>query len=151
MPTRTARSRSSLQPKRWPRKRFGPRCSKAIATANQLAPVRLIQPSGGHMGFDIYGLLPSSDAGKYFRNNCWWWRPMQALIYLTCADILTVEEMRELGFNDGYAYSAIKSEKIADRLADTAADEKLLASYQNKITGMLPESYKGCWSKDNIL
>jgi len=103
------------------------------------------------MGFDIYGLLPSSDAGKYFRNNCWWWRPVQALIYLTCADFLSVEEMRELGFNDGYAYSAETAEKIAGRLAGIAADEKLLASYQNKIEGMLPELYEGYWSKDNIL
>lgn len=103
------------------------------------------------MGFDIYGRKPSSDAGKYFRNNVWWWRPLRMLISLTCADILTIEEMRKLGFNDGHLYSRKKAQAIASRLGEIAADEKLLSSYEAKIKNVLPEIYKGCWSKDNIL
>jgi len=103
------------------------------------------------MGFDIYGLAPSSDAGKYFRNNVWWWRPMRGLIILTCGDFLTVEEVRELGFNNGYGYSAEKAAAIARRLAEVAADDELLASYEKQIKEMLPESYESFWSKDNVL
>lgn len=103
------------------------------------------------MGFDIYGQAPTSDAGKYFRNNVWWWRPMHALIMLTCGDILTFEEMRELAFNDGYAYSAEKAEAIASRLAVVAADEKLLASREKQMKERLPEIYWEHWSKDNVL
>jgi len=28
------------------------------------------------MGMDVSGKKPTSEAGKYFRNNCWWWRPL---------------------------------------------------------------------------
>lgn len=102
------------------------------------------------MGFSVVGWEPSSDAGKHFRNNWWWWQPMQALILLTCADILTVEEMRELGLNDGHYYSAETAAAMASRLADIVADEKLWASYDKEIEEMLPEAYD-CWSKDNVL
>jgi hypothetical protein len=103
------------------------------------------------MGFDIYGRKPSSDAGKYFRNTIWWWRPLRLLITLSCADILTIEDMRKLEFNDGHLYSPKKAEAIASRLGEIAADEKLLSSYETEIKRVLPEIYKDCWSKDNIL
>lgn len=103
------------------------------------------------MGFDIYGQAPTSDAGKYFRNNVWWWRPLQLVIYMTCADILTEEELRELGFNDGYAYNAQKAAAIATRLSDIAADEERLDRYRQKAMALLPEVYHEAWSKENIL
>lgn len=28
------------------------------------------------MGMDVYGLEPQTDAGEYFRNNVWYWRPL---------------------------------------------------------------------------
>ncbi|NBS92166.1 MAG: hypothetical protein EBS91_00065 [Betaproteobacteria bacterium] len=28
------------------------------------------------MGMDVYGKAPTDDAGEYFRNNVWWWRPL---------------------------------------------------------------------------
>ena len=28
------------------------------------------------MGFDIYGLQPENEKGKYFRNNVWGWKPL---------------------------------------------------------------------------
>ena len=103
------------------------------------------------MGFDIYGQAPTSDAGKYFRNNVWWWRPLQVVIYLTCEDILTGEEMRALGFNDGHAYSAETAAAIASRLSEIAADEKQLTEYEQKAMALLPEVYHEAWSKENIL
>ena len=103
------------------------------------------------MGFDIYGQAPTSDAGKYFRNNVWWWRPLQVLISITCADILSEVELKELGFNDGYAYSGEKAEAIAARLNDIAADEKRLVEHKQKALAVLPEVYHECWSKANIL
>lgn len=26
------------------------------------------------MGMDVYGKEPTSETGKYFRNNVWWWQ-----------------------------------------------------------------------------
>lgn len=28
------------------------------------------------MGMDVYGKAATSEVGKYFRNNVWWWRPL---------------------------------------------------------------------------
>ncbi len=28
------------------------------------------------MGMDVYGKAPINEAGAYFRNNVWWWRPL---------------------------------------------------------------------------
>ena len=28
------------------------------------------------MGMDLSGFNPKSEKGDYFRNNCWWWRPL---------------------------------------------------------------------------
>jgi len=28
------------------------------------------------MGMDVYGEEPTSEQGKYFRNNVWWWHPL---------------------------------------------------------------------------
>lgn len=103
------------------------------------------------MGFDIYGQAPKSPSGRYFRNNVWWWRPLQVLISLSCQDILTEEDVRELGFNDGYAYSADKAQAVAGRLREIAADEKRLAGYEREVKAFLPDIYHGCWSKENIL
>jgi tRNA(Phe) wybutosine-synthesizing methylase Tyw3 len=102
------------------------------------------------MGFDLYGRAPTSDAGKYFRNNIWWWRPLKVVIHLTCEDILTDEDLRELGFNDGHVYSAAKAEAIASRLSAIAADEKQLAECKKNAMVFLPDYYHEAWSKENI-
>lgn len=34
------------------------------------------------MGMDVYGLAPTSEIGKYFRNNVWWWRPLASYIQI---------------------------------------------------------------------
>lgn len=28
------------------------------------------------MGMDVHGKNATSETGAYFRNNCWWWRPL---------------------------------------------------------------------------
>ena len=103
------------------------------------------------MGFDLYGRAPTAASGRYFRNNVWWWRPMQALIYLSCFDILTEDELLKLGFNECYSYTAEQAEAIASCLSDILADEKQLAEYKKKAMSVLPEVYQGCWSKQNVV
>ena len=50
---------------------------------------------------------------------------MHALISHTCADILTEEELHELGYNDSFLITEDKAEAIATRL------EEVLASPMN--------------------
>ena len=104
------------------------------------------------MGFDLFGRTPTADNGRYFRSNVWWWRPMHALIYLTCIDLLSDKEMRELGFNDGFSYSAQQALAIANRLGEVVADDEQLAERKKTVMAVVGhEAYQECWSKENIL
>lgn len=68
------------------------------------------------MGFDLYGLNATSENGDYFRNNCWWWRPLWEFVCTHCNDILTEKQQIGGTFNDGTKIGPAMSIKIADRL-----------------------------------
>lgn len=71
------------------------------------------------MGMDISGMDPDGEAGKYFRANCWSWRPIHALIdvanQLSDGTLVDDETMRLMGYNDG---AGLKNQKACNRLAD---------------------------------
>jgi hypothetical protein len=71
------------------------------------------------MGFDLYG-AKSDDV--YFRNNCWWWRPLWEYVALACKDILTDEDVEHCCYNDGYLIDKEKAETIAIRLTKLIRD-----------------------------
>jgi hypothetical protein len=66
------------------------------------------------MGFDVYGLSPKSEKGKYFRNSVWWWKPLARFILENCD--VQEEEAEDWGTNDGQEVSALTADHIADRL-----------------------------------
>lgn len=53
------------------------------------------------MGMDVWGLKPSSPAGRYFRANIWSWRPIHELNAKLCGDLLDEETLQKMTFNDG--------------------------------------------------
>jgi len=63
------------------------------------------------MGFDIYGMKATSETGKYFRNNVWWWRELANYVTNVC-------DIDDTGWhtNDGYKISKKTATKIADTL-----------------------------------
>lgn len=68
------------------------------------------------MGFDLSGENPRSEAGEYFRNNVWWWRPLLQYIAITCGDVFEEEEVVKLSYNDGYLVTEDKANMIAEIL-----------------------------------
>jgi hypothetical protein len=64
------------------------------------------------MGFDVYGLSPKSEKGKYFRNSVWWWKPLARFILENCD--VPEEEAEDWGTNDGQEVSALTADHIAD-------------------------------------
>ena len=68
--------------------------------------------------------------GVYFRNNCWWWRPLANFIIEKC-DWLTQEQQARLHDNSGFEFSQHEAGTIADTLqkmvdAGTAAEREEL-------------------------
>jgi hypothetical protein len=66
------------------------------------------------MGMDVYGKAPSSETGKYFRNNVWWWRPLADYIIRTAPRIAA--KCPYWHSNDGAGLSAKDSIALADIL-----------------------------------
>ena len=54
--------------------------------------------------------------GIYFRNNCWWWRPLWQFVCERFDDILTEEDMEHGTYNDGHEIGADKAMKIGVEL-----------------------------------
>ena len=59
--------------------------------------------------------------GVYFRNNCWWWRPLANFIIEKC-DWLTEEQKERLHDNSGFEFSQHEATTIADTLQKMVDD-----------------------------
>ena len=66
------------------------------------------------MGMDIYGVNPTKEEGKYFRNNVWWGRPLAEFIQVTYPNIANKCEHWQTNDGDGLAESDVKT--LAERL-----------------------------------
>ena len=63
-----------------------------------------------------------ANPGVYFRNNCWWWRPLWNYCYWIAEDIIS-EELWDSGHtNSGAGLDAKDSVKLGERLLDSIAD-----------------------------
>ena len=58
------------------------------------------------------------NVGTYFRNNCWWWRPLADLIINKC-DWITQEQQQRLHDNSGFEFSEHEALTIAKTLRST--------------------------------
>ena len=63
----------------------------------------------------------NKNAGVYFRNNCWWWRPLANFIIENC-DWLTQEQQARLHDNSGFEFSHHEAGTIADTLQKKVED-----------------------------
>ena len=53
--------------------------------------------------------------GKYFRNNCWWWRPLWDYVYYEL-DVLTAQDWDKGHYNGGHTIPETKAVKIGAEL-----------------------------------
>ena len=79
------------------------------------------------MGFDLCGIKPINDDGKYFNLNISAWPLLWSLVCNYCGDILTVKQMED-GFYNSNVGSIVhkeQAEKIAKRMEDLLQEKKL--------------------------
>ena len=79
--------------------------------------------------------------GIYFRNNCWWWRPLWSYVCHSCKDILDYDDIEGGGSNSGHIITEEKSSAIAKRLFE------LIASGDTK---ECEDSHRTCSEKAKI-
>ena len=61
------------------------------------------------------------NVGVYFRNNCWWWRPLWSFVCNNC-DFMTEEQFTAGSYNDGKEIDQETAAKIGTQLEILLAD-----------------------------
>jgi hypothetical protein len=67
------------------------------------------------MGMDVYGIEPKTDAGEYFRNNVWYWRPLWNYCLSVSGDLIDGNIGHD---NSGEGLDAYQAEQLAEILED---------------------------------
>lgn len=99
------------------------------------------------MGMDLHGLDAKSEAGTYFRNNCWWWRPLWSYVESVARPVLLEEQWSGGCYNDGTEVSAEQALSIADLLdaaLKSGAVEMEERKYKDELDRLPDEKCKYC-------
>jgi hypothetical protein len=102
-----------------------------------LKKVPLLIERNLNMGMDVFGNLPTSEKGAYFRDNIWGWYPLWEYCEQIAPDIIPADN---LGYtNNNWGLDEEASLALADRLADTLSSgetqayEAQYAAYLNAL------------------
>lgn len=71
------------------------------------------------------------NSGVYFRNNCWWWRPLWNFVCENCKGILSDDQMESGNYNDGVEITSQQAKEIAETI-EMLDKEGVLEEYQLK-------------------
>ena len=75
----------------------------------------------------------NANKGMYFRNNCWWWRPLWDFCYNVAPELISDELWSSGHHNDGAGLDAKDAKLIGNRLLQQIREGKTIeyqASYQ---------------------
>jgi hypothetical protein len=89
------------------------------------------------MGMDVFGKSATIEAGKYFRNNVWWWRPLADYAREVAPEITGA--CKHWQTNDGDGLDAAASIALADKL-QAEIDSGRTATYQKIYTSHLEQT-----------
>lgn len=70
------------------------------------------------MGMDVNGKAPTTEAGKYFSNNVWWWHPLWDYCCEVAPDIIDSKLAKSGHYNDGAGLDAHGAGLLAVRLRE---------------------------------
>ena len=91
------------------------------------------------MGMDVDGIAPTSERGKYFRNNIWWWHGIPDYIADSHPDLYA--KCKYWHTNDGDGLQAEDAADLAKRLHADIASGKV-AEYA--------KTYPDAFSVENV-
>jgi len=63
-----------------------------------------------------------TNVGQYFRNNCWWWRPLWNYCFEVADDIISEDVFNSGHSNNGAGLGSRDSKKLGNRLMECIAD-----------------------------
>ncbi|NJK46169.1 MAG: hypothetical protein HC933_19630 [Pleurocapsa sp. SU_196_0] len=91
------------------------------------------------MGMDVFGKHPSSETGKYFRNNIWWWHPLWTFCESVAEDLIPSDNAGH--WNEGWGLCEAKAIALAGRLEELleSGTVKSYEEVRNKALAAMPE------------
>lgn len=95
------------------------------------------------MGMDVYGKAPTSEAGEYFRNNIWWWRPLAEFLTDTYPELTYRCEYWHT--NDGDGLDAEGSTALAHALTRDLDNGTVDAYAANRAETLAALPLQECW------
>ena len=81
----------------------------------------------------------NANKGIYFRNNCWWWRPLWNYCYYVADDIISEEIYHSGHHNSGSGLNSKDAEWLGERLLDELSEGNTIeyqARYQQYLDDM---------------
>jgi hypothetical protein len=97
------------------------------------------------MGMDVYGKAPVDEAGEYFRNNVWWWRPLWDYCCAVAPEI--TDKVEDGHSNSGHGLDADDAVALADVLDEALASghtKEWEAQYRKEIADLPREKCDLC-------
>ena len=101
--------------------------------------------------WDEKNAYEKDNAGVYFRNNCWWWRPLWNYCYHIADDLISNDLFESGHSNDGSGLNAKDAKKLGERLLKEIANNntiKYQAEYQQYLDD-LPDDNCGVCNDNN--
>jgi hypothetical protein len=91
------------------------------------------------MGFDLSGIGAKNKKGEYFRNNCWWWRPL----WNFCCYLVPEIDPNKGQFNDGKTIRGKQHKKLVANLKNAIENKDEFAEviFQMKKGYILSNQY----------
>ena len=89
----------------------------------------------------------NSNPGYYFRNNCWWWRPLWNYCYTIADDIITEEVFNSGHNNSGAGLNDKDAKLLGNRLMEHIADGRTIeyqAEYEQYLNDMPDDDCIAC-------
>ena len=88
-----------------------------------------------------------ANKGYYFRNNCWWWRPLWNYCYEIAPDLIDMELHDNGHHNSGAGLDAYNAERLGQRLMELIADGSVIkyeAEYMQHLDDLPDEACMRC-------
>ena len=79
------------------------------------------------------------NVGYYFRNNCWWWRPLWNYCYAVAPDLISEELFDDGQNNSGAGLNGRDAKELGNRLMDEIASGRTIeyqASYEQYLNDL---------------
>ena len=89
------------------------------------------------------------NCGNYFRNNCWWWRPLWNYCYEVADDIMSYEVWNDGHSNSGAGLQSRNAKKLGERLLEEINSGRTLkhqAEYMQRLDEIPDDN---CWRCNN--